>query len=628
MAASSSSVEPLFGIREEDQNQQMKQQHSSTPPTSSTAAAAAPPQKKKRNQPGTPNPEAEVIALSPKTLMATNRFICEVCNKGFQREQNLQLHRRGHNLPWKLKQKTTKEPKRKVYLCPEPTCVHHDPSRALGDLTGIKKHFSRKHGEKKWKCEKCSKRYAVQSDWKAHSKTCGTREYRCDCGTLFSRRDSFITHRAFCDALAQESARHPPSLSTIGSSLYGGSLSNTGLGLSHQVVGPPQISSLQQDHSQSSTAADILRLGGAGAAGAARTGQFDHLLGSSFRPAAQSSASFFLTAADQSTQQQYHDHDQDKSFQGLMQFSDNHHHHHHHLHQNNNNSNNPPHHHSAGANLFSLPFLSNNTTNTTNNNNSATNNNLLISPDHFNTNVNGTTTAAGGSEGSHNLFSGHIVGGDHISTGIPSLYSTNSNINNNNQQQQQQHASMAHMSATALLQKAAQMGSTNSSNNTTASLLRSFGSSSSATAKSDRPGALVPSSLGGMFGSDQHDQSHLQDLMNSFANTGGSSIFANASFGGYDAAAANRAINMEETKLQQQNSLGVSNIGGADRLTRDFLGVGQVVRSMSGGFSHQRSEHHSEQQHGMDMSSLDSESNAAAAAAPSSQSFGGGGNFQ
>jgi len=128
-----------------------------------------------------------VIALSPRTLLATNRFVCEVCNKGFQREQNLQLHRRGHNLPWKLKQKNPKEARRRVYLCPEPTCVHHDPSRALGDLTGIKKHYCRKHGEKKWKCDKCNKRYAVQSDWKAHSKTCGTREYRCDCGTLFSR---------------------------------------------------------------------------------------------------------------------------------------------------------------------------------------------------------------------------------------------------------------------------------------------------------------------------------------------------------------------------------------------------------------------------------------------------------
>ncbi|XVF63902.1 hypothetical protein PTKIN_Ptkin09bG0123700 [Pterospermum kingtungense] len=165
------------------------------------------PLKKKRNLPGMPDPDAEVIALSPKTLLATNRFVCEICNKGFQREQNLQLHRRGHNLPWKLRQRTSKEIRKRVYVCPEPSCVHHNPARALGDLTGIKKHFCRKHGEKKWKCERCSKKYAVQSDWKAHMKTCGTREYKCDCGTIFSRRDSFITHRAFCEALAEESAR-------------------------------------------------------------------------------------------------------------------------------------------------------------------------------------------------------------------------------------------------------------------------------------------------------------------------------------------------------------------------------------------------------------------------------------
>ncbi|KAK4355495.1 hypothetical protein RND71_024466 [Anisodus tanguticus] len=153
------------------------------------------------------DPDAEVIALSPKTLLATNRFVCEICNKGFQRDQNLQLHRRGHNLPWKLKQRSNKENRKKAYVCPEPTCVHHHPSRALGDLTGIKKHYCRKHGEKKWKCDKCSKIYAVQSDWKAHSKTCGIREYRCDCGTVFSRKDSFATHTAFCEALAEESAR-------------------------------------------------------------------------------------------------------------------------------------------------------------------------------------------------------------------------------------------------------------------------------------------------------------------------------------------------------------------------------------------------------------------------------------
>eukprot|EP01018_Ginkgo_biloba_P002342 Gb_35984 [translate_table: standard] len=213
--------------------------------TSSNTSAQQPAMKRKRSLPGTPgkhfydfvNPDAEVIALSPKTLMTTNRFVCEICNKGFQRDQNLQLHRRGHNLPWKLKQRTSKEIRKRVYICPEQSCVHHDPARALGDLTGVKKHFCRKHGEKKWKCDKCSKRYAVQSDWKAHSKTCGTREYRCDCGTLFSRRDSFITHRAFCDALAEESARVSAGI-TVG----GGQMPSHPLGVG-QAGGPMSVMS-------------------------------------------------------------------------------------------------------------------------------------------------------------------------------------------------------------------------------------------------------------------------------------------------------------------------------------------------------------------------------------------------
>lgn len=138
------------------------------------------------------DPDAEVIAMSPASLMATNRFICEICNKGFKRDQNLQLHRRGHNLPWKLKHRSSKEICKRVYVCPEESCVHHDPLRALGDLTGIKKHFFRKHGEKKWKCDNCSKKYAVQSDWKAHLRICGTRDYKCDCGTLFSRSVHYV----------------------------------------------------------------------------------------------------------------------------------------------------------------------------------------------------------------------------------------------------------------------------------------------------------------------------------------------------------------------------------------------------------------------------------------------------
>nr|BAG12104.1 early heading date 2 [Oryza sativa Japonica Group]BAG12105.1 early heading date 2 [Oryza sativa Japonica Group] len=96
------------------------------------AAAQEPRAKKKRSLPGNPDPEAEVIALSPRALVATNRFVCEVCNKGFQRDQNLQLHRRGHNLPWKLRHRAAAvsavttaapAPRKRVYVCPEPTCV-------------------------------------------------------------------------------------------------------------------------------------------------------------------------------------------------------------------------------------------------------------------------------------------------------------------------------------------------------------------------------------------------------------------------------------------------------------------------------------------------------------------------
>ncbi|KAL3684630.1 hypothetical protein R1sor_002652 [Riccia sorocarpa] len=162
--------------------------------------------KRKRRPAGTPDPDAEVVALSPRTLLESDRYICDICSQGFQRDQNLQMHRRRHKVPWKLLKKATTDMRKRVYVCPEPTCLHHDPTHALGDLVGIKKHYRRKHStDKQWKCEKCSKGYAVQSDYKAHLKTCGTRGHCCDCGRVFSRVESFIEHQDTCVAAKEKS---------------------------------------------------------------------------------------------------------------------------------------------------------------------------------------------------------------------------------------------------------------------------------------------------------------------------------------------------------------------------------------------------------------------------------------
>ncbi|GFP93974.1 protein indeterminate-domain 4 chloroplastic [Phtheirospermum japonicum] len=583
MAAPPSSSSAFRSMRDENEIQLQQQQQllmSSAPPPPPPPAQPQPPNKKRRNQPGNPNPDAEVIALSPKTLMATNRFVCEVCNKGFQREQNLQLHRRGHNLPWKLRQKSTKEVKRKVYLCPEPTCVHHDPARALGDLTGIKKHYSRKHGEKKYKCEKCSKKYAVQSDWKAHSKTCGTREYRCDCGTLFSRRDSFITHRAFCDALAQESARNlnPPPLGNIGSHLLG--LSQSDHHINH--------------HHQPLSNQDLLRLG-------RPSPQFESLVGPGFRhtpsprglpPSSSAAAGLFL-------HQQVPSHDESQSphgmlapnnksassssLHGLMQLPQ--------LQMNNANGSS-----SSAAGLFNLGFFPGGS-------NAASD----MEGGHH----------SGGGEDSSNLYSS----GNLMSMAIPSLYSTSSNTI--------QTPTGAHMSATALLQKAAQLGSTTSNNAATSSLFKSLGKSSPSDGHS----------FGVFEGNNHHHHHHLMhDLVNSMGGGGGGASSASI-FGGLYATDQNHdqindddyrgfhAINHNHNKISfddhdhhqpQQNGNNnnnnqsgfMSGLERAGRLTRDFLGVGEIVRNVR------------DQHNGVEMSTLDHSQGKSSTS--QSQSFGGG----
>ncbi|KAI4341539.1 hypothetical protein MLD38_026251 [Melastoma candidum] len=218
--------------------------------------------KKKRRPAGTPDPDAEVVALSPRTLLESDRYVCEICNQGFQRDQNLQMHRRRHKVPWKLLKRevgpdgTVAPPVRKrVFVCPEPTCLHHDPGHALGDLVGIKKHYRRKHSnDKQWVCDKCSKGYAVQSDYKAHLKTCGTRGHSCDCGKVFSRVESFIEHQDSCNTgrLVQTDQLQPQA--TMTTTLYNNRHH-------HQQQQPPQPC-LSRTASSPSPSRDTITLAG------------------------------------------------------------------------------------------------------------------------------------------------------------------------------------------------------------------------------------------------------------------------------------------------------------------------------------------------------------------------------
>ncbi|XP_037448672.1 zinc finger protein SHOOT GRAVITROPISM 5-like [Triticum dicoccoides] len=174
-------------------------------------AATSPATRRKCRPAGTPDPDAEVVSLSPRTLLEPKTYVCEICNRGFRRATNLQMHRRRHGVPWEQLQrrdagKAAPPGRKRVFVCPEPSCPHHHPSRALSGASAIKHHFRRQHGaHRQWSCSRCSRAFAVHGDYKAHLKTCGgsgTRarllRYPCHCGRVFFRVDTFAYHQRTC----------------------------------------------------------------------------------------------------------------------------------------------------------------------------------------------------------------------------------------------------------------------------------------------------------------------------------------------------------------------------------------------------------------------------------------------
>ncbi|KAJ9563601.1 hypothetical protein OSB04_008761 [Centaurea solstitialis] len=122
-----------------------------------------------------------------------------------------------HNLPFKLKTRARRGVvQRKLYICPEPNCAHHNRSHALGDFGGLKKHYLRKHtNQKKHECNGCPKKYAVETDLKAHLKICGKK-----------KRSHFAFHQAFCDEEEHKDEANNPPTSDVGNSSDGSTSNN------------------------------------------------------------------------------------------------------------------------------------------------------------------------------------------------------------------------------------------------------------------------------------------------------------------------------------------------------------------------------------------------------------------
>lgn len=302
------------------------------------------------------------------------------------------------------------------------------------------------------------------------------------------RRDSFITHRAFCDALAQESARMPP----IGAGLYGGSGNMQALGLSG--MSPQMPSGFVPDQAGSGQSSDVLHLGGGNGAA-----QFEHIMGTSsaagssmFRPS-QASSPFYLGGAQEFAEDSHRSHGHGggssllhgkpaAAFHGLMQLPD--------QHQgssssNNSNNNNGG---SNNSNLLNLGFFPGNGQDA-----------RFVFQNQFNSNGNANGNGENG-----------LLGGIGIGAGgsFPSIFNNNSS---------EPSGGLPQMSATALLQKAAQMGATTSSHNVggsaASSLLRGAGS------RGDQGGSS--SSSAAAMSERQHQQSFQNLIMNSLASGGG-----------------------------------------------------------------------------------------------------------